>query len=408
MAQYKEGDWVTISGHRVLLGSGGIQEAIDKIKSGENKKSNTKSDKKEQPKKSVADKNADTKEKQIAKAQAEAKKLNDEQKYQNELKNGANLTIDKDGRMMMNGKPLDKLDTTDATKPGDNPNYPKGDSLYQHLDKNGNLTAERQEMHRQIIEDVLKESGAKPYPPNAEKKALFTGGGGASGKGAFGKDIGKFYSSNDHPIKIDPDDLKAKLAMKDGVDLRKGMDAGFYHEESSALAKQIYAMGLAHRYPTFYDGTSTNVKSTLARIEQARSAGYKTEMNFVRADWNTVMGNAIYRFAHGDEHGAHRLVPIKELIKAHKAAPSAVRQLSSKVDKFTLYNNADRNRTKIAEQTKGGELKILDQRAYNAFNNQEKEFTLGAKEMEAYYANAKREYDIVKKRSKSKFFSKGK
>ena len=399
MAQYGEGDWVTIKGRRIQLGSGGIKEAIQNLRNG-NTGSNNKSSNK-----SVAEKNADTKEKQISKAEAQAKKLNDEQKYQNELKQGAKLTIGKDGKIMLNGKPLEKLDTSDATKPGDNPDYPKGDSLYQHTDKDGNLTAERQETHRQIIEDVLKESGAKPYPPDAEKKALFTGGGGASGKGAFGKDIGKYYSSNDHPIKIDPDDLKAKLALKDGVDLKKGMDAGFYHEESSALAKQIYAMGLAHNYPTFYDGTSTNVGSTLAKIGQAKAAGYKTEMAFVRASWNTVMGNAVYRYAHGDEHGAHRLVPIRDLIKAHKSAPNAVSQISSKVDKFTLYNNTDRNRTKIAEQSKGGDLKIYDKKAYDAFNNQPKEFSLTAKEMESYYANAKRAYDLWKKQSKSKFFN---
>ena len=352
--------------------------------------------------KSVTQTNEDKKQEQISKAQAEAKRLNDEQRYQDELKKGNAVTIAKNGDMMFKGKAVQPLDTTDATEP--NAKYPNGDSLYQSLDKNGNLTEERQELHRQLIEDYFKDH--KPFAPGEEKVAYFTGGGGASGKGAFSKvdaekginGIAQYYSRDTNPIVIDPDAIKGKLSAADGID-PKQFNAGFYHEESSALAKQIYSTAIQHGFPVMYDGTATNPDSILARVGQARDGGYKTEMNFVRADVKTIVANSIARYVKGQEvknaDGSksviHRLVPTSQLLKAHQNAPSAVGQISKSFDKFTLWDNSGRNMTKIASRAgRGTSLTVHNRKAWQSFVNQRSSFTWTKKEEQQYEADAKK------------------
>lgn len=386
-------DWITVNGNHIPLGAGqSKEEAIKAFFAKKNGQSSSKS---------TAKSNEDKKQAQISKAQAEAKRLNEEQKYRDSLKKGNGVTIDKQGNMVFKGEKVQQLDTTDATEPNDK--YPNGDSLYQSMDKNGNLTAERQELHRQLMEEYFKDH--KPFAPGEEKVAYFTGGGGASGKGAFSKvdeekginGIAQYYSRDTNPIVIDPDAIKGKLSAADGID-PKQFNAGFYHEESSALAKQIYATAVQHGFPVMYDGTATSTDSTLARVGQARDYGYKTEMNFVRASSPTIVANSIARYVKGqevkNEDGStsiiHRLVPISQLLKAHQNAPSAVGQISKSFDKFTLWDNTDRKMTKIASRTKGTSLTIHNRKAWQSFTNQRSEFTWTKAQQDRYQADAEK------------------
>ena len=369
---------------------------------------------KEAPKstaKSTAKSNEDKKQEQISKAQAEAKRLNEEQKYRDNLKKGNGVTVDKQGNLVFKGEKVQQLDTTDATEPNDK--YPNGDSLYQSMDKNGNLTAERQELHRQILEEYFKDH--KPFAPGEEKVAYFTGGGGASGKGAFSKvdaekginGIAQYYSRDTNPIVIDPDAIKGRLSAADGIDPRQ-FNAGFYHEESSALAKQIYSTAIQHGFPVMYDGTATKADSVLARVGQAKSGGYKTEMNFVRANSGTIVANSIARYVNGqkvtNEDGStsviHRLVPISQLLKAHQNAPSAVGQISKSFDKFTLWDNTDRKMTKVASRSKGTSLTVHNRKAWQSFTNQRSEFTWTKAQTDQYMRDAERALADSEKKKK--------
>ena len=332
---------------------------------------------------------AHKKDKDIAKSESVAEKLNNESKYRDELAKGDKVSLNS-GKMSFKGKPVPDISTKEAGIQGP-------DSFTAHL-KNGKLTPERAEVHRQIIEDYFK--GHKPYAPGEEKVAMFTGGGGASGKGVFTKkdeatgksNIGDFYSQNKNPLTIDPDDIKKLLAKADGTEIN-GKNTGFYHEESSALAKQIYATALQHQYPALYDGTATG-SGVYELLKMSKDAGYKTEMNFLYSDWKTVRQNSLDRYVK-----QHRLVPIREVMKAHIKAYDAVQKLSQTdlVDSIKVYDNAGRNLKLTAEGGKGKGLSIKDAASMKRFSDSAGEFTLNEKQIEEYardVAKLKKKYNI--------------
>lgn len=321
-----------------------------------------------------AKKNEDKKDSDIDKNSKVADELNEEAKYQAELKKGDRVTMDKDGNLIFKGKQIEELDTSKADE--DN-------SLGKYTDKDGNLTEERKELHKQIIEDYFKNH--KPYAPGQEKKALFTGGGGASGKGAFSKDIGKYWSSDDKPMVIDPDAIKETLCHADKQGLLDAELTAFYHEESSALAKQIYSTAIKHNYPLLYDGTSTNIRSTASRLKAAKDAGYKTEMNFIYADWPTVRQNALDRCKK-----TGRFVPPNSLLLAHQKSYDAVTNLYNRVDNFTLYDNSGRTMKLVAEGKGNGKLSVKNKALWDKFKGIPQQFMLSPEEQEKFEDDGER------------------
>ena len=364
--------WITAHGRHIPIGAGqSVEDAIKQAFQNDSKQS------------------------QIAKNEQEAKRLNDESKARDTQLNGAKVGVT-NGSITFNGKPIDKLSTADAGEKG-------SDSLADHL-KNGELSQDRLEVHRQIIEDYFK--GHKPYGPGEEKVAMFTGGGGASGKGTFsGNDrdtkesnVGKFYSQDKNPLKVDPDEIKKSLAVADGHVDKEGkanLDnklTGYYHEESSALAKQIYSTALQNNYPVLYDGTATGVKSTVSKIEQAEKHGYKTEMCFVCSDWKTVRQNSLDRY---EKSG--RLVPIDHLTKAHRQSYDAITQLQNKFHSFKLYDNAGRNLRLVGQQTGKKPLKIMNKDSWERISKSGQEFLLSKYQVQKYNEDAAK---ITVKRAK--------
>lgn len=326
--------------------------------------------------------------KQMDDAKAKADKLNAEKKYEESVKMG-NKVGTKDGHLTFKGKDVKPLDTADAVK------GIKEDgqgSLKDYMDENGNLSKERLETHQKIIEEYFGDH--KPYKPGEEKKALFTGGGGASGKGSLFTDKENWkYSSYDNPIIVDADELKKRLntydydhGRHDNKDLTD-VTTGWYHEESSALAKQIYQMALDNDFPVMYDGTACG-KGIYKLLDQAKEKGYKTEMNFLFSNWQTVIGNSLTRYLK-----TGRLVPLVQQLNAHSKAFEAVNNLYNKVDNFTLWDNRaegkgyykDRktgkkkfgnlyNAQKVATSSNGGPLDITNKRAWNFFKDSANEF----------------------------------
>ena len=357
------------------LGSKG--ESKPQPKKTESKPKESKPATESKPKKNeVVEKNESVKQHQISKAEEEAKRLNEEQRYQDALKKGNGVTVGKDGNLYFKGEKVEDLSTSDASE---------GDSLSEHLDKDGKLTEERKKVHAQIIQDIIGE--ARPYAPGQQKKALFTGGGGAAGKGKLSardeekgiNGVKEYYSSDDKPVVIDPDDIKKRLSKADGTK-PEDYDAAHYHEESSAVAKQIYGTLVKHGYPVMYDGTSTSLGSTIKRLEQAHKSGYKTEMCFIVSDEPTVRENSIQRFIRGEkvsedsDERIHRLVPPKTLYGAHGRASDAVEALQDRTDSFTLIDNSGNKMKVIGKQKGRKKLTVTDQKAYDAMRSNSANF----------------------------------
>lgn len=354
-------------------------------KSGKVTTSNT--DNKSHQKKDEEEKLLDKKESDIKKAQDRAKKLNDEEKLRDVLKKGNKVETTKDGKRTFKGKEMPELDTSEA---GEN------DSLRSHM-KNGKLSPERQKLHNEIIEEYFK--GKTPYAPGQEKRALFTGGGGAAGKGAFSdvdeaknKDgLKQYYGKNENPLIIDPDALKERFSVADGKDFSKDSKlAAFYHEESSALAKQIYSTALQHGYPVMYDGTATG-GGIFKLLDAAEKSGYSTHMNFIFSDLATVSQNSLDRYEFGKQH---RLVPLPVIVGAHGKAYDAVLKLQDKLDSFSLWDNAGRTMRQVGTSSRGKKLKITNQDSWNRFQNSKNEFSLTPAQIADYERRAS---DIEKK-----------
>lgn len=311
--------------------------------------------------------NNNSKNRQIEQSRKEADRLNKESNYQNELKKGGAVQR-KNGKLFFKGKEMESLDVSEA-------NAEDGDSLGKYV-KNGKLSEERQEVHRQIIENYFK--GHTPYAPGEEKVAMFTGGGGASGKGGFSRDAGKYYSQNRNPLVVDSDEIKHALAKADGLSLNDKLTR-YYHEESSSLAKQIYTTALQHNYPVMFDGTATNPKSVLKKLAQAEAKGYKTEMCFLFSDFATVRNNSLKRYKK-----ERRFVPPAALLGAHKNAYKAVMALEGKFDSVKIYDNAGHKMKLVGKGSKNKKIQILDPSGWKRFKNVENEFTLTDAQMKAW------------------------
>lgn len=342
-------------------------------------------------------KTQDKKESEMAKASENIKSLNDEEQYRDSIKQGNAVTF-KRGKAMFKGKEVAELDTADALAEikGDDKHPGKENSLSKHLDANGNLSEERKKMHAQIMQDyfngVIEKQKDKdaiahhPYAPGEEHVAMFTGGGGASGKGTFSKDIDKFYSQNKNPMVIDPDKIKEVLLQRDNPnkpDIKLDKDTtGYYHEESSALAKQIYETALEHNFPLMYDGTATG-GGVYKLLAKAKEKGYKSEMNFLFSDWKTVRKNALGRL---EKTG--RFVPPAALVGAHMKAYKAVEGLQDKFDSFKLWDNASYKMALVGESTSGKNLKISNAESWNRFKTSYDDFHLSQEEIDNFYHDA--------------------
>lgn len=230
----------------------------------------------------------------------------------------------------------------------------------------GKLDSSRYRLHNQIIRDMF--ANKTPYKQGEQKIALFTGGGSASGKGNFSKDIDKYYSKNDDPVKIDSDELKNKLLQADidnGVYSKGKVDPSFYHEESTILAKRLYEIAVQNNYPVLFDGTSTNVGAVDFRAAMAKSHGYKTEMCFMVAEPKTILQSSLDRYA---KEG--RVVPLGFMMNTHKSAQTTVPQLFGKVDEMRVYHRSDSNKISlIATGGQGKTTTITDDRMWNNFTD---------------------------------------
>lgn len=162
-------------------------------------------------------------------------------------------------------------------------------SLNKYMDKNGNMTPEREALHQKIINEYF--DGKTPVKDGEEKLYYMTGGGAGTGKSTFVKETGKYYGKNfnlekmkdgtsrfkGNMIKLDADDLKIKL----GLDKNDPGSAGYLHGESSALVKRITAVAQNNGYNVMLDGTGDGgAKGMLKKIDDAHAKGYKVIANY--------------------------------------------------------------------------------------------------------------------------------
>lgn len=266
----------------------------------------------------------------------------------------------------------------------------------QHIDENGEWTPERKAWQEEQVNLFL--DGVESQP-EGEAQAWFNGGGPGSGKSSFTNGtIDEGYPDtrgvNDltgemdfagvpapGAVLIDPDAIKMQFpevkAMRqsqvESGDMASrwggnggGNWASESHEESSYMAKMIFAEAQRRNVNVVYDGTGTKI---VGKAQEALNNGYKSvHANYMYVEPDQALESAIERAGR-----IGRNVPPGLQASQYVDMPKAF-ETGADSGIFSTFNLYDRNGVvkgqdipKIFEILPDGSRKILDQAAYDRF-----------------------------------------
>lgn len=229
-------------------------------------------------------------------------------------------------------------------------------SLEEHLDKDGNLSPEREALHRQIIDDMLK--GKIPVEGQATMTML--GGGPASGKSSV---MSADTSKDPHAVTIDPDAFKEKLPGYTEMAAKTDKAAGFYHEESSLLAKRFAEVAYSENYNAIYDGTGDgSVQSVEKKIAAAKAHGYRVEAKYVTIDTEEAVTRNVKRYEDAKARGETARKPDESVVRATHAKVSSISVACAKdFDHIEIWDNngAKGQQKMIASGGNGKGLRVV-------------------------------------------------
>lgn len=207
-----------------------------------------------------------------------------------------------------------------------------GDSLSKYTDADGSLTPEREELHKEIIDETFKD--VKPV----DGQATFTvmGGGPASGKSTMIKSGAATLPANS--VTIDSDAIKAQLPEYQEMIKNGDLSAADYvHEESSALAKRMLGVGNANGYNVVLDGTGDgSVASITSKIQAAKKAGMIVEGIYATVPTDVAISRALARAAK-----TGRFVDSSIISSTHKKVSQILPQIAHLFDTVKLYDTTD-------------------------------------------------------------------
>lgn len=218
-------------------------------------------------------------------------------------------------------------------------------SLTDFIDENGNLTPERQKVHDELVQQFFKDKVSFDGKPTM----IMSGGGPASGKSFIEKGArGQF--GDDTTITVDPDKIKEMLPGYTDMAIKSDEAAGYYHEESSALAKRIYQYAVDNGLNVVYDGTGDgSVNSVKKKIQTARDAGYAVNGEYVTVDVDGPDGalarnlkryeSGKKKFESGESSVPPRLPKENHVRAIHAAVSDIVPEVANLYDSFTLWDN---------------------------------------------------------------------
>lgn len=242
----------------------------------------------------------------------------------------------------------------------------KHNSLEKHMDANGNLTPEREKVHKEIIDKLLEGK------VGVEGQATMTmlGGGPASGKSSV---MSADTSGDIHAVTVDPDTIKKMLPGFEEMAKVDTNAAAFYHEESSALAKRFAEVAFSENYNVIYDGTGDGGFSSVQRkIDSAKEHGYRVEAKYVTIDTEEAVRRNQKRYDDAIAAGkVPRLPPEETVRKTHAKVTDVAVKMAPQFDHIEVWDNngARGQQKKIAEGGNGQHLKVTpgNQEVFNKF-----------------------------------------
>ena len=263
----------------------------------------------------------------------------------------------------------------------------KQNSMEGHIDKDGNISAERRQVHAAVIashfEGISPESGTRV--------ATILGGGPASGKSSVLSSGVVNTGDADKTITVDPDHIKGLLPGYKEMSVETESAAGVYHEESSALAKNLYSQTLEYGANAVYDGTGDgSVKSLMKKINEAKEAGYKANGEYVTVDVEEAVRrnqkryeDGMANYLSGKSSTAPRM-PDPDLVrKKHAAVTDISVECAASFDCINIWdNNVPKGSAPILIATggSGNPLKAVDAERFQKYLDKgEKSWVLNEK-----------------------------
>lgn len=236
--------------------------------------------------------------------------------------------------------------------------HPEQHSLMKYRDANGNLTAEREELHRKIVEEALQGVEKSDNPT-----FYMMGGGPAAGKSTMVNSGGVDVPNEKKAVYVDPDAIKAKLpeyqAMVKAGDSRA---AAYAHEESSALAKRVNEVAQKNGYNVVYDGTGDgSVGSVKKKLATAQANGLRTVGAYATVPTEVAVQRATARAAK-----TGRVVPESTIRGTHKKVSQILPEVASLFDEVKLYDTTNGAKL-IATGGSGKGLTATDKELFAAF-----------------------------------------
>ena len=204
------------------------------------------------------------------------------------------------------------------------------DSLLAHTGNDGRLTEEREQLHRQLINETFDNK----EPVDGQATHIIMGGGSGAGKGALLK---AGLVGDDSFAKIDSDDIKTEMPefnkmIRSNDNEIADRAAGFTHEESSALAKRMVEIAHENNFNSILDGTGTDVAG---KIAEAKAAGKRVEGVYVTIPLEDARQRVIDR---GNSTG--RKIDPDVVVKKHKGATREAIARAADFDFIRLYDNS--------------------------------------------------------------------
>lgn len=233
------------------------------------------------------------------------------------------------------GRSYGATDTKDALGEKDHATGKlKDNSLRAHMDENGNLSKEREAVHKQIIDDLLK--GKVPVEGQATMTML--GGGPASGKSSV---MNPDTSNDKHAVTVDPDAIKQMLPGFKEMAVKDPNAASYYHEESSALAKRFYETATKENYNVVYDGTGDGSNNSVqSKINVARANGYRIEGKYVSIDTDEAVRRNQKRYDDAVAKGeTPRLPPESRVRETHTKVTDISVAKAKDFDHIEIWDN---------------------------------------------------------------------
>jgi predicted ABC-type ATPase len=226
-----------------------------------------------------------------------------------------------------------------------------GTDLLHTLDTDRRVwTDERDALQTSLVEDLYAAADAVP----CDGEAIIAGGIGGAGKSTIltnhiGVDLTRY-------LVINPDLIKGEMARRGLIPEVEGLSpmeaSDLAHEESSVIAKRLAHRAYADGKNVIWDITMSTGKSTGARIDALREAGYTkihgvfvdipVELSVKRAETRHRHDHDGYR--NGEGMGGRYIPPEVILSKADEAWGSTNRanfeQVKGRFDSWSRYDNS--------------------------------------------------------------------